>query len=366
VSRQGPRASHATTAAFFDERTLFSDERTLPVGAARRAGSARRTGSPTLSADHPSTSITRSNPVSTGANFFTPAKLAAFVAVAEEGGVSAAARRLHTSQPALSQIVNALERRLGIKLLERSSTGVRATSPGLTLLHEARAILVYHDQLLQTMATYTPEEGGLIRLGMPLELDPEVIRALARFAADNPPIRVGIQYFSTAAQLAAVRSDELDVGLMHERPVGPEFDSMPVARENLGVLLGTQLTARLIGPHGIRLDRLAGLQWVSLPRSSSPTWYDEVTVVLRSHGLDVVSAGDHQFPTASVAFAAVSVGHSFALAPQHWANPIPEAVVWSPLTGQPVVRRTWAVWRANSRRRDVGRLITAFQEPLTA
>jgi DNA-binding transcriptional LysR family regulator len=53
-------------------------------------------------------------------------ELNAFVAAVEEAGMSAASRRLHISQPALSQTVNALERELGVKLLVRSSTGVRA------------------------------------------------------------------------------------------------------------------------------------------------------------------------------------------------------------------------------------------------
>ncbi|HYZ54785.1 MAG TPA: LysR family transcriptional regulator [Streptosporangiaceae bacterium] len=87
-------------------------------------------------------------------------ELRAFVAVAEEGGISAAARRLHVSQPALSQTVNALERELGVKLLERSSTGVRITEAGTTLLAEARAILARHDQALRAMAGYTSDGGS--------------------------------------------------------------------------------------------------------------------------------------------------------------------------------------------------------------
>ena len=57
-------------------------------------------------------------------------ELAAFVAIVEEGGLSAASRRLHVSQPALSQTVNNLERELAVKLLVRSSTGVRPTEAG--------------------------------------------------------------------------------------------------------------------------------------------------------------------------------------------------------------------------------------------
>ena len=55
----------------------------------------------------------------------------AFVAVVEEGGLSAAARRLHVSQPALSQTIAGLERQLGVELLIRANTGVRPTSEDL-------------------------------------------------------------------------------------------------------------------------------------------------------------------------------------------------------------------------------------------
>lgn len=103
-------------------------------------------------------------------------ELTAFVAVADDGGMSAASRRLHISQPALSQTVGALERQLGVKLLERSSTGVRPTEAGAALLAEARAILARHDQALRRMAEFTTEGGGVLRLGVPMELPPELLQ----------------------------------------------------------------------------------------------------------------------------------------------------------------------------------------------
>jgi hypothetical protein len=60
---------------------------------------------------------------------FTPAKLEAFVAVAEGGGLSAAARRLHISQSALSQTINGLERQPGVELMIRSRNSIHQRRP---------------------------------------------------------------------------------------------------------------------------------------------------------------------------------------------------------------------------------------------
>jgi DNA-binding transcriptional LysR family regulator len=292
-------------------------------------------------------------------------ELSAYVAVVEEGGMSAASRRLHVSQSALSQTVSALERELGVTLLERTSTGVRPTEAGTTLLVEARAILARYHQAVRTMSGYTTESSGVLRLGIPLELNPDVLpAALAKFAAESPHTRVVPQHLSTAAQFIALRGDQLDIGLVRERPTGSEFDTMLVAQEPLGVLISSTLVARLAGPDGVQLDQLAELQWVGFPRSGSPAWYDELTGILRSHGIDIgPPVPDDQTLIAAVKFAAVSSGQAFSLAPENGLQPLPDNVSWLPLAGKPIVRRTWAVWPAESRRRDIGRLIASLQAP---
>jgi DNA-binding transcriptional LysR family regulator len=279
--------------------------------------------------------------------------------------MSAAARRLHISQPALSQTVGTLERQLGVKLLVRSSAGVRPTEAGMALLAEARAVLARHDRALRTMAAYTNGDGGALRLGIPLELPPDLLGpALEQLAAAHPDTRVQARHLSTAAQLAALQAGELDVGLLRERPAGHEFDAMLVARERLGVLLAAEQAAELRGPDGIRLEALTGLQWVGFPRSGSPAWFDELTAILRSHGLDLgPAAPEGQALIAEVKLAAVSAGRAFALAPPKWSQPLPPAVAWSALAGHPLIRRTWAVWPATSRRRDLANFVAGFREP---
>lgn len=127
------------------------------------------------------------------------------------------------------------------------------------------------------------------------------------------------------------------------------------------MLLAGELAARIAGTGGVRLDTLAGLGWVGFPRSGSPAWYDQLTAVLRTHGLDPgAGAPEGHSLLAAVKFAAVGAGGAFAFAPSDWSQPVPDGITWSPLVGHPLVRRTWAVWRADSHRRDLGHLVAAL------
>jgi len=66
--------------------------------------------------------------------------LRTFVTVAEQGHLTKAATLLHVTQPAVSGQVKALEESVGLKLFERSPTGVRLTKAGEALLPKAKAI----------------------------------------------------------------------------------------------------------------------------------------------------------------------------------------------------------------------------------
>jgi DNA-binding transcriptional LysR family regulator len=295
------------------------------------------------------------------ASHITPAKLEAFVAVAEEGSMSAASRRLHLSQPALSQTIHALERQLGVTLLERSTTGVRTTSHGLTLLSEARAYLVHHDRVLRVMADSKTEQS-VITICIPAELDAAILRALATYAGDPRSPHVRVRQLTWPEQLVALRDGRLDLSLMRERPAGPDYDTALIKRDTLGVIVATSVAQAIGGPDGIRLDDLSTLEWVKFARVNSPNWYDEIAAVLRSHGIDIDHVGsDELLPITTIVFAAVSNGRSFALAPETWVNPIPDQVSWMPVVDELLVRRTWLVWPAESRRRDVARLISELE-----
>jgi DNA-binding transcriptional LysR family regulator len=288
-------------------------------------------------------------------------ELRAFVAVAEDGGMSAAARRLHVSQSALSQTIRSLERQVGVQLLVRDHAGARPTDAGKVLLREARDLIDHHDRTLAAISGAAASAGEL-RIAVPLEFPPDVLpAALAELATLHPGTRVEVRHLSSAAQLAALRSRELDLALVRDRPAEAAFDAVLAVTEAMGVIIADARSAEIAEPSGVQLHKLASLTWIGFPRSDAPAWHDQVTATLRGHGIDTSSRGDNDGPvTSEVKLAAVGTGRAFALASPTWAQPLPEGIRWHPLIGDPIIRRTWAVWPADSRQRDLATLVSAL------
>src|SRR5512141_1770237 len=72
-----------------------------------------------------------------------------FVAVAEQGNISQAAKRIYLTQPALSRQIKLLEDEIGQCLLERQAHSIRLTPAGETLLREARVLLQQAEQMIE-------------------------------------------------------------------------------------------------------------------------------------------------------------------------------------------------------------------------
>jgi len=288
-----------------------------------------------------------------------------FLGVVEAGSLSAAAARLEVSQSALSQTISSLERQLGVRLLVRTRSGVHPTETGHALFAEARAVLDRHDRALVTLARKIGGDEEVLRLGVVLELPPDLLSGpFAALQAAFPGIRVAVRHLPQRVQESDLRTGGLDVGLLHGRPLGDDLDGILVLEEPLGVLLAAPRAARLAGPHGVSLDALAGLDWVGFPRQEAPGFHDEVAAVLGNHGLSVGDAQpDSRVLIPEVRFTEVAAGHGFSLAPAWITRQIPGSLAWCPLAGDPIVRRTWAAWAASSHRRDVGHLIAAFDLP---
>src|SRR4030095_5447711 len=84
--------------------------------------------------------------------------------VVTRGSFSAAAESLHLSQSAVSQQIAALEREVGVPLLDRSTGGPRLTSAGEALMEHGDAVLCRLEEAERELAQIAGLEGGRLRL----------------------------------------------------------------------------------------------------------------------------------------------------------------------------------------------------------
>lgn len=117
--------------------------------------------------------------------------LRSFVAVADEGKVTAAAGRLNLTQSAVSMQLKRLEEALGQSLLDRAGRGVAMTPEGELLLGYARRMVALNDEIWSRM-THEDFEGELV-FGVPHDIVyPHVPDVLRRFHREFPRVKVSL------------------------------------------------------------------------------------------------------------------------------------------------------------------------------
>ena len=155
-----------------------------------------------------------------------------FLAVLEEGSLSAAARRLGLSHPTVRSRIEALERALGTVLFTRSVNGLAPTETAEALRDPARAMAMASDLFVRQASSAAGEVAGTVRISVPEFMGIEVLPAmLARLRAAHPAIRVEMALSNAPADLLA---QEVDVAV---RTVAPKQEAL-VARKVAAIALG--------------------------------------------------------------------------------------------------------------------------------
>ncbi|WP_367129473.1 MULTISPECIES: LysR family transcriptional regulator [Streptomyces] len=144
--------------------------------------------------------------------------LKALAAIAEAGTVTAAAARLHVTQPALSRTLAQLEARVGVRLVDRSSRHLDLTPAGATLLGHGRAILAHLDAALaDTRALSRP-----LRLGYTCAvLGQQTVPLLRSWRRSHP--HVPLEVVRQDNHTAGLATGDTDVAVLRTRPRDPRI-----------------------------------------------------------------------------------------------------------------------------------------------
>lgn len=181
-------------------------------------------------------------------------QLKTFVMVAEEGNLTRAADRLHTSQPSVSAHVKALEDELGLALFERTPKGMQLTPAGSVLKTRAENVLAAANAVRFEATRLKGELSGKIRLG--LHIDPQYLRItelLTVMRNTHPGVELHYLQRMTWEAPEELSAGKLDAAFVNRRPEGDEFIAHTL--ETLDLVI--------VGPMGWK-DRLKNADWQTI------------------------------------------------------------------------------------------------------
>src|SRR5687768_5388451 len=159
------------------------------------------------------------------------------IALAEEQNFSRAARRLHMAQPGLSYHIGELERRVGAQLVDRATRPVQLTPAGQALAMEGRRLLASLDEALEFTRHIAQGEVGRIRIGSVASATFEVLpRLLRAYRARFPDVQLVLREMTTPGQIEAIRTGEIDVGIVRLPYDTGELATYRILEEGLGLV----------------------------------------------------------------------------------------------------------------------------------
>ncbi len=159
-----------------------------------------------------------------------------FYVTAGEGNISAAAKKLFISQPAVSKAIAKLEQNVGIPLFLRSSKGVTLTYEGSLLYENVRVAFENLKEGEEKLKNLIEFDGGYIRFGASTTLCKYILLPyLQGFLQHHPKVQVIIECQSTYETLRLLEERKIDIGLIGTK--NTDF----VASENLDYTKVTEI-----------------------------------------------------------------------------------------------------------------------------
>lgn len=277
-----------------------------------------------------------------------PRRLRLLVEFADHGTISAAAEALHFTPSTVSHGLSALEREVGVPLLERTPRSARLTAAGEALACEGRSILARIGAArADARAVGRLDRGELVLATFPSAGAAFVPRALASMSRQHPGLGLRLLDAEPAESLARLASGEIDVAVIYEYPYllpidRAQFGSVPLVEDPIRVCLPDDHP--LAGSAEVELGRLADERFVA-GRQGSPC-HAFVNALCAREGFEPRVA----FETDDIAFTCtlVNAGLGVAVMPQMLLATAARRMATAVLSPAVPARRVLAVYRAGA------------------
>jgi molybdate transport repressor ModE-like protein len=263
--------------------------------------------------------------------------------VVTRGSFSAAADSLHLSQSAVSQQIAALEREVGVPLLDRTSEGPKLTGAGEALMEHGDAVLCRLEEAERELAQIAGLEGGRLRVAsFPTASATLMTRALALFSQRFPAVELEFSEDEPEDSFPSLKRGDFDVAVVFDYPAFPldfarDVEAELIYEEQMRVALppGHPLAAA----KSVKISDLADEDWLcgALPSSCR----EQVLAFGREAGFEPKISFQSEDYVVIKGFVAGGLGVTILpeLAGDH------PGIELRPVRGHKPIRRVWAVTR---------------------
>jgi molybdate transport repressor ModE-like protein len=203
-------------------------------------------------------------------------QLSLFVAVAETGSISAAARLRNISQPVLSLHVQNLEEYFGIPLLDRVGRGVQLTEAGKLLVQQIRTVLGSVQEMKDTMEEWSELGRGFLKIGGSTTPGVYLLpKILGQFKKEFPGIELDLLIGNTAQVERWVTENTLSLGVIGKKTTLPDMEAVPFVKDELVVI--TPANHLLAKKRSLRIKELANYPFIIREEGSNTRQtYEEI------------------------------------------------------------------------------------------
>ncbi|MGP9539334.1 LysR family transcriptional regulator [Brachybacterium sp. AOP43-C2-M15] len=167
--------------------------------------------------------------------------LALFVAVVDEGGMGAGARRRGMHQPNATRMIAHLEAQAGTALLERDPRGSRPTSAGLLYAAHARELLAAAEEFSAWLRLSRDEGARELTVGASMTIAEHLMPAwLTELRRSSPRVRVELEVLNSTRVLAGIHTGHLRLGFVETPHVPRGVHAMTLREDELVAVVGPE------------------------------------------------------------------------------------------------------------------------------
>src|SRR6202048_2958010 len=252
-----------------------------------------------------------------------------FIAVAEAGSLTVAARKLHTSQPSLSRQIRDLEDEVGAQLLTRRARGIELTPAGRAFLEHARSVLSQVEAAIEAARRVAHPAKPCFSMGFltghELTWMPEALRIL-RDELPNIDVMISSQYSPLLAE--GLSKGKIDAAFLRKERAMPDLAFRLLVKEPLVVILPSD--HRLAALKAISPKDLAGETFVIVSHTA-PVLRTVIDNYLKRSGINITPAHETDHVTMGISLIVSTRG--VGLLPAYAQNFLPSSVTSRPLKG---------------------------------